>query len=396
MRILLISDYATRAGGAEMIILGLRQALRERGHDARLFATDVANAGAQNLADYTCMGTESSVRALLQTANPWAYYRLAQVLREFDPEVVHLRIFLTQLSPLILPLLRSVPTIYHVAWYRAICPTGTKLLPSGVICQSPPGPICLREGCLPLRDWAPLMLQLRMLERWRNCFDLIVANSHAVGAKLAAAGYAPIEVVHNGVPVAACRLQPAADPTVAFAGRLVPAKGVHILIDGFARVVQRFPKARLLIAGDGPERQTLAARAASQGVADRVAFLGQLPREALPAAFAGAWVQAVPSLWAEPFGIVAVEAMMQGLPVVASAAGGLNEIVEDGETGLLVPPGDAEALGHGLLALLGDRDRSVRMGRAGHARAVVRFSFDGFVDRFVGFYADLQRQTLGL
>src|SRR5690349_16117223 len=122
MRILLVSDYATPTGGAELMILSLREALRRRGHDARLFASSACPLDVPSQADYQCFGTVSKLRGLIQVANPSAHRSLHRVIREFQPEVVHVRLFLSQLSPAILPLVRNIPAIYHVAWYRPICP----------------------------------------------------------------------------------------------------------------------------------------------------------------------------------------------------------------------------------------------------------------------------------
>src|SRR6185503_12644278 len=103
MRILLASDYATPTGGAELMILALRDALRRRGHDARLFASSARPLGMSSEADYECFGISSRLRGLSQVANPSAFLSLNRVLRDFRPDVVHVRLFLSQLSPLILP-----------------------------------------------------------------------------------------------------------------------------------------------------------------------------------------------------------------------------------------------------------------------------------------------------
>ncbi len=137
MKILLINDYGSPIGGAEVLTFALRDELRRLGHDVRLFASSAGASQASSEADYLCYGTLSRFRTLLQTLNPWAFVRLRRVLQEFQPDVVHVRMFFTQLSPLILPLLRRVPALYHVVWYRPICLTGTKLLPTGSPCQSP-------------------------------------------------------------------------------------------------------------------------------------------------------------------------------------------------------------------------------------------------------------------
>ncbi len=137
---------------------------------------------------------------------------------------------------------------------------------------------------------------------------------------------------------------------VGYAGRLVSKKGVDVLISAMAIVLGNIPGARLLIAGDGPERRRLESQANDLGISGSVQFTGHLDATGTENALAAAWVQAVPSVWEEPFGLVAAESMMRGTAVVASRAGGLTEQVVEGETGYLVPPGDAGALAHAIRA----------------------------------------------
>ena len=388
MRILLVSDYGTLVGGAEAGLLTLRDGLRERGHDARVFSSSARPGGAR-FADYECLGTTSSLRTLLQTANPWAAAALRRVLREFRPDVVHVTMFLTQLSPLIQPLLRDVPSLYHVVWYRPVCPLGTKLLPDGRACEEPAGRVCWRNDCLPTRDWAPLMVQMRLWRRWRDCFDIIVANSEATMRQLIQAGIEPVEVVLNGIPIRPAGAPLVDPPTVAFAGRLVPEKGVDVLLRAFAAAAAELPAARLVIAGDGGERARLEALATSLDLGERVSFVGYLPPGELEHLLERAWVQAVPSLWAEPFGIVAIEALMRGRAVVASGAGGPAEIVRPGETGLLVRSGDVQALAGALLTVLSDRALAETLGGRGREDALARFEENRYVTDFVRLYERL-------
>ncbi len=393
MKILLVNDYGTLTGGAEIQMLTLRDGLRERGHNARLF-TSSAQTGTENgYAEYECFGTTSRFRTLLQMANPWAYSQLRRVLSEFRPDVVHVAMFLTQLSPLILPLLRDLPSLYSVQWYRPVCPLGTKLLPDGTDCKVSAGAACYRNRCLPLRDWLPLMLQMKLWRTWRGAFKLIVANSKAVKSQLVKDGIEPVEVIWNGIPTRPLRPRLSTPPTVAFAGRLVKEKGINILLKAFADVVKQIPSARLLIAGAGPERENLDALISSLGISSHVAMLGHLSRSEVERIFDGAWVQAVPSLWAEPFGIVAVEAMMRGTAVVASGTGGLSEIVQDGETGFIVPPGDVNALAESLLKLLNNCELSERMGRAGREVALACFSESNHVEKFIELYEAMLKAT---
>ncbi|MGG6266419.1 glycosyltransferase family 4 protein [Leptolyngbya sp. AN03gr2] len=389
MKVLLLHDYGTAIGGAELMMLALRDGLRQRGHDARLFTTRAEGTGMQ--ADYDCFGTTSRYRTLLQTANPWAFWRLRQVLAEFQPDVVHVRMFLTQLSPLILPLLKPFRSLYHLAWYRPICPIGTKMLPDGTACTNDWGKACL--DCLPVWDWSALMLQMNLWQHWRDAFNLIVANSGAVKQQLISQGISPIEVVWNGIPVRPVRPALTSPPTVVFAGRLVPEKGIDLLLSAFAKVVQQIPEARLLIAGDGAERDRILSLIYSLNLHSNVSLLGHLSRSDLEQAFSTAWVQVVPSRWAEPFGIVAAEAMMRGTAVIASRAGGLAEIVRDGQTGFLVPPGEVEPLAEALLKVLQNRELAEQMGHTGRTIALSQFSEGAFVDRFIELYQQLLQNS---
>jgi len=389
MKILLVNDYATPTGGAELATLGLREGLRKEGHDARIFSSSARPSTGPSFADYECVGTTSRWRTLLQAANPWAFTKLRRVLAEFQPDVVHVRMFLTQLSPLILPLLGDVPCLYHVVWYRPVCPIGTKMLPDGTACQTPAGVVCYRNHCLPLRDWFPLMLQMKLWRRWRHVFNLVVANSEATRRHLVAEGIEPVAVVWNGVPIQLPRPQLSAPPTAVFTGRLVREKGVDVLLQAFVKVVARIPEARLLIIGKGPEQDSLSRLIAQLRLVPNVSMLGHLSRSEMERHCAKAWVQVVPSRWAEPFGLVAAEAMMRGTAVIASNSGGSAEIVQNGQTGFLVPSGDIHAFAQALLHLLGDRELAERMGKVGREVAVVRFSEAVWIDKFVALYQTL-------
>jgi glycosyltransferase involved in cell wall biosynthesis len=395
VRILLISDYATPSGGAELMILALRDSLRRRGHDARLLASSARPLGLASQADYECFGITSRLRSCIQIANPSAIRRLGRVLTEFKPDVVHVRLFLSQLSPAILPLLRSVPAIHHVAWYRSICPIGTKMLPDGASCREPAGTACLRSRCFPPPLWPFAMLQLKLTQRWNSSFDLVVANSHATKRRLEEQGIGPIEVVWNGVPVRAPRADLSEFPVIAFAGRLLPEKGADVLLDAFAKVNLQIPEARLLIAGDGPERAAILRQIERLGVASKVAMLGYVSRDQLERSFKDAWVQVVPSRWEEPFGLVAAEALMRGTAVIASDTGGLAEFVRPQENGLLVPPQDSQALASALLLLLENRQLTDTLGQNGRAFALRHLTEDVFVDRFVGLYKSLLQRNAG-
>jgi glycosyltransferase involved in cell wall biosynthesis len=163
-----------------------------------------------------------------------------------------------------------------------------------------------------------------------------------------------IEVVPNPAPPVEPGSAPASPPTFVFAGRLAAQKALGTALDAIARV----PDVRLVIIGDGPERVALEERAAA--LEGRVELLGALPRERVLEALRGATAAVIPSDW-ENLPHAALEALALGVPVVATAVGGVPEVVRDGENGLLVPPGSPQALAAALERVAGDRDLRDRL-----------------------------------
>jgi len=392
MRILILNDYGTLSGGAEHMSLALREGLRRRGHEARIFATTAAPLSVPNVADYTCRGSDGPLRLVLQAANPWALKALRHVLPRFRPDVVHIRQIHTQLSPLILSLLGAIPTVLHVVNYFPICPLGTKMLPDGSHCRSLAGRACFRNGCMSALGMARMWAQRTQWERWSDHLDRVVANSEWTRRRLLEDGFRCDESIWNGVPRRPDRPSLREPPIASFTGRLYHKKGLDVLLDAMRIVQRRLPEARLLVAGDGPQRSSIAGQIARLGLEESVVLLGYIPREELETELAAAWVQAVPSRWEEPFGLVAAEAMMRGTAVVASRTGGLAELVEEGKTGFTAAPGDSASLAKALIRVLSDRQLAERLGREGRARALEQLTEDRAVERFLCVYERLVKE----
>lgn len=208
--------------------------------------------------------------------------------------------------------------------------------------------------------------------------DEVIVCSESMRAELLRAHpNAPAQprVIPCGHPAAAApppQLTPrrADAPVLAFLGRLVPEKGVQVLLAALPHLLAEFPALTLVIAGEGPLRPELEAQAAPFG--ERVRFAGFLAGDAKAALLAHADLVVMPSLY-EPFGLVALEALAAGAPLLASDVGGLAGIVTPGVTGELAPPGDAGALAAHALALL--RDPAHAAGLAAAAKRAVRERF---------------------
>ena len=167
---------------------------------------------------------------------------------------------------------------------------------------------------------------------------------------------------------------PVASRVVLGAGRAMPYKGIEVLIEA-ARLLEAGRDSDLYVAwaGDGPALARLVAKAQEAGLR-RFHFLGR--RNDVPSLLASATVAVVPSVWAEAFGLTVVEAMAAGAPLVASAIGGIPELIRPGETGLLVPPGDAAALAGAIRSLLDDAALRARLSARGREEAARRFSVE--------------------
>ncbi len=393
-RVLIIHDYQGADGGAEIVVQDLRRALRSRGIDARLMASTARSSRFDEAADFPFPGTLGLARALPEVVNPGAVVALRRALRAFDPEVVHLSMFLTQASPAILPLLRGRATLWWANEYRSICPTGTRLLPDRTLCTHDAGPVCVREGCMSVRGFLPRALQLSLLRRWASAIDRILTPSQAMTNEFVDRGCRVDATLPHWVPAPTAIRDLDSAPVAAFAGRLHPTKGIDVLLRAFARATVDLPEARLWIAGEGPEEPRLQALATQLGIGDRTAFLGALTRAGVERRLARAWVQCVPSVWNEPFGLVAVEAQRRGTPVIASAVGALPELIVDTETGFLVAPDDPEALAAPLRRLLRGEDDLAALGDAGRRRAETCYTEEALVPELIDHYTSIMGSPL--
>jgi len=217
----------------------------------------------------------------------------------------------------------------------------------------------------------------------------IAANSTSAADRLRAEGV-PAErilVIPNGIDATAfpAREYPARPRRLAAVACLREEKRLDVLLAAAPRILARYPDAEIRIAGDGECRGALEAQARTLGVSGRVTFLGH--RDDVADLLTASDIFVLPSR-AEAFPNAVMEAMASGLPVVASDVGGIPELVDDGRTGRLVPPGEPETLAEAVLGLMDDPARAAELGRAGRRRVDTTFSMDRMVDRFERLYME--------
>ena len=177
------------------------------------------------------------------------------------------------------------------------------------------------------------------------------------------------------------------DPVVLFAGTLSPYKGIRELVEAFSRVRAEVPGTRLVVVGDGPERDWVRARARELGVESAVELLGARPPSEMSSLLSRASVLASPS-HTEAYGMAILEAMASARPVVATAVGGPRTLVVDAEGGRLVPVGSVEHLAAGLVEVLRDPEAAARMGAYNRARAEREFGLADVIARLERIYLE--------
>lgn len=322
--------------------------------------------------------------------------RRARAIREdFQPDIVHVHNLFHHLSPAVLAPLREggSPLVMTLHDYKLICPNYS-LYTQGRPCTACRGGRfheSVRRRCVRDSVAKSALCALESFVHWNTRMyldgvDRFIAPSRFLRDRFVDFGYPGerIDVVPNFTDVPRDEGSDTGD-FVLFAGRLVEAKGLRTLLGAWPRARRGRPF-RLLVAGRGPLEEPCRRLVAREGISG-VELVGSLGRDEIGRLMAGAIAVVVPSVWYEPFGLSVLEAQARGRCVVASRSGGIPEIVEDRETGLLVEPGDERALGEALDEVLSDKALRQRLGEAARTRALAEHGPDRHYDRLCETYA---------
>lgn len=408
MRILHVNKFLYRRGGAESYMLDLADLQRDAGHEVSFFSMDHPD----NLPDpnerwfaprmelnppaETLSGRLKAAGGVLY--RPSARHGIDHVVRETRPDVVHLNNIYHQLSPSILRPLADlgIPTVMTLHDYKLVCPT-YQFLDHGKIC----------EACLPRKFHQATVRRCNRGSLSGSLLSTVEATLHRT-----LKAYGPVDVficpseflrrkmIEGGIPSAKLRhvphfcaiddIEPAEHPGtgVFFAGRLSHEKGVDVLLDAVALLP---PTVRVSIAGDGPDRAELEERAASNGLSDRVTFLGRVPGSEVHERMRRASVVVMPSRWYENQPMTVLEAAACARAVVATNLGGFPELVEDGVTGRLIAHDDPQALAAALLPYLEDPVTAHEHGRRARSVARERFAPSTHLSALEAVYAEAAR-----
>ena len=366
MRVLHVAKV-TGIAGAENHLLALLPALRALGVDAEVvLLQEPGRPVAQLVRAFLTAGVPTFELAINMDLDPWLVGRLARLVRSRGAHAVHTH-------------------GVHADLYGRLCLQG---LDGVLLLQTRHNDDRFR------RLWI-----MRLLNQWlaRRCVRIVAISDAVREFVCAVEGIPPrkVERIYYGLDAAPApqnvadlrtELGWAGAPLIGFVGRLTGQKGVDVLLNAFAIVHRALPTARLLLIGDGPQRDALAVLAGGLQISAAVHFAGW--REDARAQMAALNVLAIASRW-EGFGLVTLEAMQAGVAVVASRVSALPEIVLDGETGLLVPAANAAKLAAALLALLQDPQRAMQLGENGRLRAAQLFTVKQMAVQHAALYLSL-------
>jgi glycosyltransferase involved in cell wall biosynthesis len=323
----------------------------------------------------------------LHVFSPKSYRATRRALATLRPDLVVVwNLYMASLAPLAAVRRSGTPAVVHLfdKWlYWYLCDLNDLLKPVArwkrLLVHS-------------TRLWQPAARALVMPHR-------MIAVSHFMKAFYARAGFpaGQIDVVHLGVPTNDFTVVPRAPRTAAdplrllYVGALWEGKGPQTTVRALGRLTRAGVPAHLDVCGGGAARfvESLRKLIAAEGLAGRVTLRGQVERSVVRRFCQGCDVLVFPSQWDEPFAAVPVEAMSCGLPLVATTAGGTPEAVEDGVTGILVPPADPDAMAAALATLAADDGLRLRLGANAARVARERFDIQTYLDRLESCYAGL-------
>ena len=354
--------------GSENHLLTLLPSLATYGYDSiMLVLASAADQVQPFMAHMGARGVQTDCLCISSDIDPCLVARLARYLRQHHLDIVHTHLFHAD--------------IYGTLVARL---TGIRRL------------VSTKHGFNPWRRQRLYGWLDRLAAGWQT---QIITISDAVGQWLVQVERLPatkMSTIHYALDAEHFRgdqrispvLAALSRPLIGTVARLLHQKGVHILLDAFATCLRHMPQASLVVLGDGPERAALEAQVCAYGMTQRVHFLGYMATPDVSAIMRGIDIFAFPT-FGEGFGLVLLEAMAWGKPVIASQVMAIPEIVLHEETGLLVPPGDTTSLAQALLRLMQDPPLCHRLGMAGQRRVERTFTVERMVQQTVCVYDQL-------
>ncbi|WP_334107023.1 glycosyltransferase family 4 protein [Methylobacillus sp.] len=384
-KVLVVHNAYQHKGGEDTVVESECQMLRKFGHDVEVYTRhndNIALLGNARLVKQTLWSSTSSSD-------------IAEVIRRFHPDVIHVHNTFPLISPSIYwrAAESGIPVVQTLHNFRLMCPQAM-FLRDGDVCEDCLGHVpwrgvmrkCYRESMVQSAVLGAMVTLHRGMGTWRNKITRYIALNDFCRNKF----------IQGGLPASKIVIKPNfvdfdAPPSVLrqgflFVGRLSKEKGVSTLVSAMASMPA---EVSVNVAGTGPEQSLIEGR-------QNVIALGALSTEQVRQKMSSALALVLPSIWYENFPRTLVEAFACGLPVIASRIGALAELVEDGVTGLLFDPGDAEDLAAKLRWAVDNRDAMAAMGKSARLLYEREFTIERNYNQLVTIYKEAIAETSGV
>jgi len=388
VKILFVNEKCGYFGGVEQNIADTVEGLNSRGHNCYLAYGEIS---ARDLEQYKALFEKTYLcQEIGATTQETGTQTLEAILGQASPDVIYFHKIPELKSCMhLLPKIRTVRMVHD---HDLCCPRRHKyFMSNGRVCHHKLDWRCWLDGAFIARDpssrsgFAFVSIGRKLQEMRRNYhLNALLVGSRFMRDELLQNRF-PEEKVFVLPPVIRMENQTPSpvpeDPQILYVGQLIRGKGVDLLLQAFKELTCDF---RATIVGTGNAEPKLKALCNKLGLDNRVKFSGWVRNEDLGHFYSKAKVVVVPSRWPEPFGMIGLEAMHHGRPVVAFDVGGIPDWLDHMETGILVPEQDVGAFGKALQKILGENRLAARLGQNGLRRVRDHYSFEGYLDRLEG------------
>jgi len=387
-------------GGAEIYLKSLSASLAERGHDSIFCYTTAVPAGYRRKENEYFIGDSQGVRTGLRVVG-----RLRDIINRKDPDIIHLHSSEYNTSPVLIREMRRLrPTVYTVHNILGFCPKDptaerlerrSRILSTGQICDRPFNLLCLKNRCIPINS--PSVMYTLFLRMWRiyeyKRLNRVVVHSRFVRETLLRQGFSVDRLLYMRMFIPVERQwhrEPLPDDrTIMFIGSLSRAKGIFEFLKSLDMI--KDTEYRAVIVGDGYCYRDVIREIENMNLSSRVILKGWMPHEDLHHYYNMASVVVMPTMCPESLGIVGLESLYFGRPVVAFDSGGIREWLRDGINGRIVPFNDTVRLAESLRQILTDSGMRLRLSENAIKTSRQFLCRDTHADRMLEIYREVRR-----
>jgi len=389
MKILHIISAGYPCGGAENILIKLKDNFENKGHEIKILSSDL-RPELNHFSDFEfkSINSNSPMKILFNLFNPYSFTALKKILYEYKPDIVHLHT-MGQISPSVLFLLRKYPTFMTlhgpetfikslVTWYLA--------------------PRCFHKEEMYENNFTLIgrfhyfyhtYIQRYIYKLGFKNVDLFIAPSNFIKNK-AISDVNPIKTIHNPIDLPKYSAIES-NNNILFVGRLEKVKGVRYLIEAVPLIIKKKPNIQLYIVGDGQEKDSLFKLVNDIGLSNNIHFIGWQKSDDLNRYYKTASVIIIPSIWPENFPTVCLEAMSIGRPVIGTRVGGIPEIIDDKVNGYIVEPKNSGQIAEKVIKLLLDKNLLKFMSKNARIKSE-KYNINTYITEIEEVYQDIRRK----